>query len=96
MGIVNAGQLPLYDDIPKDLLGLCEDALWNRDPEVTEKLLAYAETAGKVGVKLEDSEEWRKNPVGERLSYALVKGITKFIEEDTEEARQLVCSFSCD
>lgn len=87
MGIVNAGQLPVYDDIPKELLVLCEDALWNRDPEVTEKILNYAASHGKDAVKQEDSEEWRKLPVNERLSYALVKGITKFIDEDTEEAR---------
>lgn len=96
MGIVNAGQLPVYDDIPKDLLQLCEDALWNRDPEVTEKMLAYAESHGKGAAKQEDAEEWRAKPVAERLSYALVKGITKHIEDDTEEARHNVgggCAF---
>lgn len=88
MGIVNAGQIPIYDDIPKDLLELCEDAVWNRDPEVTEKLLAYAESHGKDAAKQEETEEWRKEHVAKRLSHALVKGITKYIDEDVEEARQ--------
>jgi 5-methyltetrahydrofolate--homocysteine methyltransferase len=88
MGIVNAGQIPIYDDIPKDLLDLCEGAIWNTDPESTEKLLAYAESHGKDNVKQEETEEWRKADVGKRLSHALVKGITKYIDEDVEEARQ--------
>ncbi|TPX71427.1 methionine synthase [Spizellomyces sp. 'palustris'] len=88
MGIVNAGFLTIYDDIPKDLLEICEIAIWNRDPEVTEKLLAYAETHGKDAVKGgEQTEAWRNEDVEARLKYALVKGITKFIVEDTEEAR---------
>ena len=88
MGIVNAGQLPVYDDIDKDLLQLCEDALWNRDPEVTEKILTYAESHGKEAAKVGDAEEWRSKPPGERLTHALVKGITKHIDQDVEEARQ--------
>lgn len=88
MGIVNAGHLPIYDDIPKDLLKLCEDAIWNRDPEVTEKLLAYAESHGGKVAKQEDDEEWRSFDVKKRLAHSLIKGITKFIIEDTEEARQ--------
>ncbi|KAI8826927.1 5-methyltetrahydrofolate-homocysteine methyltransferase [Fimicolochytrium jonesii] len=88
MGIVNAGFLTIYDDIPKDLLEICENAIWNRDPEVTEKLLAYAETHGKDSTKsAAEAEEWRKEDVEQRLKYALVKGITKHIIEDTEEAR---------
>ena len=88
MGIVNAGFLTIYDDIPKDLLQICEDAVWNRDPEVTEKLLAYAELHSKDGPKsAEEAEAWRANSVEERLTYALVKGITKHILQDTEEAR---------
>eukprot|EP00158_Paraphelidium_tribonemae_P008655 Partr_v1_DN28643_c0_g1_i1_m49323 putative 5-methyltetrahydrofolate-homocysteine methyltransferase len=87
MGIVNAGQMPIYDDIPKDLLELCENALWNRDPEVTDKLLLYAETHGKDTTKAEDQEEWRTGDVKARLSHSLVKGITKYILEDVEEAR---------
>ncbi|KAI8988516.1 methionine synthase [Mycotypha africana] len=88
MGIVNAGFLTVYDDIPKDLLQLCEDAVWNRDPEVTEKLLEYAKAHSKDAKKDEDLEEWRAWPVTERITHALVKGIMKYIVEDTEEARQ--------
>ncbi|TPX37231.1 methionine synthase [Synchytrium microbalum] len=88
MGIVNAGFLTIYDDIPKDLLQLCEDAVWNRDPEVTEKLLKYAESHGKAGGKVEETEEWREEDVEKRLQYALVKGLGKYIVQDTEEARQ--------
>lgn len=87
MGIVNAGFLTVYDDIPKDLLQLCEDAVWNRDPEVTEKLLDYAKAHSKDAKKDEDLEEWRAWSVTERISHALVKGIMKYIVEDTEEAR---------
>ncbi|KAI8369611.1 methionine synthase [Radiomyces spectabilis] len=88
MGIVNAGFLTVYDDIPKDLLELCENAVWNRDPEVTEKLLEYAKSHSKDAKKDEDLEEWRAWPVTERITHALVKGIMKYILEDTEEARQ--------
>ncbi|CAG8564234.1 269_t:CDS:10, partial [Paraglomus occultum] len=87
MGIVNAGFLTIYDDIPKDLLELCENAIWNRDPDVTEKILAYVQAHGKGQKKEESEEEWRKLPIEDRISYALVKGITKFIIEDTEECR---------
>ncbi|KAI7858550.1 methionine synthase [Circinella umbellata] len=87
MGIVNAGFLTVYDDIPKDLLELCENAVWNRDPEVTEKLLDYAKAHSKDAKKEEDQEEWRTWPVTERITHSLVKGIMKYILEDTEEAR---------
>ncbi|XP_059981725.1 methionine synthase isoform X3 [Lagenorhynchus albirostris] len=87
MGIVNAGNLPVYDDIHKELLQLCEDLIWNRDPEATEKLLHYAQTQGKGGKKVIQTDEWRNGPIEERLAYALVKGIEKYIIEDTEEAR---------
>ncbi|KAJ1727324.1 hypothetical protein LPJ61_004631 [Coemansia biformis] len=87
MGIVNPGFLTIYDDIPKDLLQICEDALWNRDPEATEKLLEYAQTHGKDAVAKSEEEEWRALPVTGRLKHALVKGITKYVVEDTEEAR---------
>nr|XP_058910598.1 methionine synthase isoform X1 [Kogia breviceps] len=87
MGIVNAGSLPVYDDIHKELLQLCEDLIWNRDPEATEKLLHYAQTQGKGGKKVIQTDEWRNGPIEERLAYALVKGIEKYIIEDTEEAR---------
>jgi len=88
MGIVNAGQLAVYDEIPEDLLGLVEDVLLNRRPDATERLVAFAEkvkTSAKVEVK---SELWRLAPVEERLAHALVKGIVDYIDEDTEEARQ--------
>jgi len=87
MGIVNAGCLPVYDDIPKDLLKICEDLLWNLDPEGTEKLLEYAEK-NSAGARTEVViDEWRNKSVEERLQYSLVKGIDKFVVEDTEEAR---------
>jgi 5-methyltetrahydrofolate--homocysteine methyltransferase len=88
MGIVNAGNLILYGDIPKDLLTLCEDAIHNKDSGVTEKLLDFAAKTGKGAQKEEQSEEWRQEPVAKRLAHALIKGITKYIVEDTEEARQ--------
>ncbi|XP_041353214.1 methionine synthase-like isoform X2 [Gigantopelta aegis] len=87
MGIVNAGCLPLYDDIDKPLLELCESVLWNRDPDGTEKLLEYAENCGKGGKKVAVTDEWRNNAVEERIQHSLVKGIDKYIVEDTEEAR---------
>ncbi|PNJ43436.1 MTR isoform 5 [Pongo abelii] len=87
MGIVNAGNLPVYDDIHKELLQLCEDLIWNKDPEATEKLLRYAQTQGTGGKKVIQTDEWRNGSVEERLEYALVKGIEKHIVEDTEEAR---------
>ena len=88
MGIVNAGQLAVYEEIPKDLLALVEDVLLNRRPDATERLVAFAETVkqqGKVAVK---DDEWRAGTVEERLSHALVKGVTDYIEQDIEEARQ--------
>lgn len=87
MGIVNAGTMPIYDDIPKDLLAICEDAIWNRDPGCTDKLLEYAEKTGKGAKAVAATEEWRSLDVQGRLSHSLVKGITKYIVEDTEEAR---------
>ncbi|XP_064623652.1 methionine synthase-like [Lineus longissimus] len=88
MGIVNAGSLPLYDDIEPKLLELSESLLWNTDPEGTEKLLLYAQSFGKTAKKDEKADLWRSSPVEERLEYSLVKGIDKFVVEDTEEARQ--------
>ncbi|MHA4810477.1 methionine synthase [Flavitalea flava] len=87
MGIVNAGQLVVYDEIEPNFRNLCEDVILNRDPEGTDKLLAFAETVkakGKVEVK---DEAWRKGPVEDRLKHALVNGITDYIDADTEEAR---------
>ncbi len=88
MAIVNAGQLAIYEEIPKDLLQLVEDVLLNRRPDSTERLLAFTETvkAKEKGPVEEDS--WRKGTLEERLAHALVKGIADYIEEDTEEARQ--------
>ncbi len=87
MGIVNAGQLAVYEEIPKDLLDLVEDVLLNRRPEATERLIRYAESMKHQG-KVEAKEDaWRAGSVEERLAHALVKGITDFIEADVEEAR---------
>ncbi len=90
MGIVNAGQLVVYDEIEPTLRELCEDVLLNKNNdnnEATEKLIAFAETVkakGKVEVK---DEAWRNEPIEKRLSHSLVNGITDYIEADTEEAR---------
>ncbi|HWS71892.1 MAG TPA: methionine synthase, partial [Thermoanaerobaculia bacterium] len=89
MGIVNAGQLGIYEEIPKDLLELVEDVLLNRRPDATERLLAFADTvkgAGKTSEK--EAEAWRSGTVQERLSHSLVKGIVDFLDADLEEARQ--------
>uniref|UniRef100_A0A8C1N1D3 Methionine synthase n=1 Tax=Cyprinus carpio TaxID=7962 RepID=A0A8C1N1D3_CYPCA len=75
MGIVNAGNLLVYDDIDKELLLLCENIIWNRDPEATEKLLLYAQNNTKGGKKVIQTDEWRLGSVEERLEYALVKVI---------------------
>jgi 5-methyltetrahydrofolate--homocysteine methyltransferase len=89
MGIVNAGQLGIYEEIPKDLLELVEDVLLNRRPDATERLITFAETVkGKGKATEKEAEEWRNASVEERLSHALVKGIVDFIEADVEEARQ--------
>ncbi len=87
MGIVNAGQLGVYAEIPPELLERVEDVVLNRRADATERLVEFAETF--KGQKKDAAEElaWRKEPVRERLVHALVKGITEFIVEDTEEAR---------
>ncbi len=88
MGIVNAGMMEVYQEIPKKLLTLVEDVLFNRTKNATEALVEYAETISRGGkVRVKDLS-WRENTVEDRLSHALVKGITEFIDEDTEEARQ--------
>ncbi len=88
MGIVNASQLALYDDIPLELRELVEDVILNRRDDATDRLLEAAERfKGGASQKKEADLSWREKPVEERLSYALVHGITAFIEEDTEEAR---------
>ncbi|MDH4582885.1 methionine synthase [Pseudomonas sp. BN415] len=89
MGIVNAGQLEIYDEIPAELREKVEDVVLNRNPDSTEALLAIADNyKGGGAVKEAENEEWRGYPVGKRLEHALVKGITTFIVEDTEECRQ--------
>jgi len=88
MGIVNAGQLGVYDDIPKDMLELCEDVLLNRREDATERLVNFAETVKSKGKELVVDNAWRELPVGKRLEHALIKGLTEFIDEDVEEARQ--------
>src|SRR5665213_40348 len=90
MGIVNAGQLVIYDEIDPVLRDLCEAVILNRNNdnnEATEKLLAFAETVKRKGKEEKKDESWRKGPVQERLKHALVNGITDYIEADTEEAR---------
>ena len=89
MGIVNAGQLPVYADIPAELLAYVEDVIFNRRPDATERLVAYAETVKGGGKKKSEDLAWRNQPVHDRLTHALVRGITDYIEQDTEEARQL-------
>ena len=89
MGIVNAGALPVYTDIPKNLLDLVENAILSRSPKATEALLKRAEfdKENKSGTVKDPkkAQEWRSLPVAERLSHPLVKGIVEFITEDTEE-----------
>lgn len=88
MGIVNAGQLPVYLDIPESLRTGIEDVLWNRDPHAGERLLAIAESFRGEGTVQQEDLSWREWPVAKRLEHALVKGIVDYIDEDTEAARQ--------
>ncbi|XP_028991030.1 methionine synthase [Betta splendens] len=90
MGIVNAGSLPVYDDIDKELLLLCENLIWNRDADATEKLLTYAQNNVKGAKKVVQTDEWRQGSVEERLEYALIKGIEKYVVEDVQECRAQV------
>lgn len=88
MGIVNAGMLEVYDEIPKDLLEHVEDVLLNRRSDSTERLLDLAESYKNIGgKKIEEDLSWRDDSVEKRLEYALLKGIDRFIDHDTEEAR---------
>ncbi|HTR31172.1 MAG TPA: methionine synthase, partial [Puia sp.] len=87
MGIVNAGQLVVYDEIEPQLRHLCEDVILNRNPEATDKLLAFAETVKAKDKAEVKNEAWRQGTVEERLKHALVNGITDYIDGDTEEAR---------
>ncbi len=89
MGIVNAGQLAVYDDLPKELRDAVEDVILNRNDEATETLLEIAEKyRGDVVAERKEDLSWREQPVGKRIEHALVKGIDQYITEDTEEARQ--------
>ncbi|MCG8477711.1 MAG: methionine synthase, partial [Spirochaetales bacterium] len=88
MGIVNAGQLAVYDEIPDELRTVVEDLVLNRSAEATERLLEIAERYAGRGSSQEEDLTWREQPVEGRLSHSLIKGITTFIDEDVEEARQ--------
>ena len=88
MGIVNAGQLVVYEDIPKDLLEHVEDVIFNRRPDATERLVQFAESVKGTGRRKETDLAWRSGTVEERLSYALVHGSVEHVEADVEEARQ--------
>jgi 5-methyltetrahydrofolate--homocysteine methyltransferase len=93
MGIVNAGQLAVYEDIEPTLKELVEDVLLNRRPDATERLVEHADKVkGKGGPAAEADEAWRNASVEERLKHAILKGIVKYIDEDTEEARQTLPS----
>jgi 5-methyltetrahydrofolate--homocysteine methyltransferase len=87
MGIVNAGQLPIYADIPPDLLERVEDVVLNRRPDATDRLLAVADSVEGQAAAQANDLNWRNAPVNERLAHALVEGIADFVVEDTEEAR---------
>ena len=88
MGIVNAGCLPLYTDIEPNLLEMCENIIWNKDPNGTEKLLEYAQKYGKSDKTVAEVEDWRKQSVEERLSHSIVKGVDSYVELDVEECRK--------
>ena len=88
MGIVNAGQLGVYEDVAPELRERVEDVIWNRRPDATERLVEMAERFKGEGKKRELDLSWRQAPVAERLKHALVHGVVDFIDEDTEEARQ--------
>ena len=90
MGIVNAGQLAVYEDIPADLLELVEDVIFDRRPDATDRLVAFASTVTGSGTRREVDLAWRAAPVADRLKHALVHGIIDHVEADTEEARQLL------
>ena len=89
MGIVNPTMLEVYDEIPKDLLELVEDVMLDRRDEATERLLDYSERVKSTKKEFVEELEWRKEPLQNRITHALVKGIDRFIEEDVEEARTI-------
>ena len=91
MGIVNAGQLTIYEDVPAELRDRIEDVIFNRRTDATDRLIEIA--SDYKNTESQDNKEdltWRQKPVEQRLAYALVKGINEYIVEDTEAARQLV------
>jgi 5-methyltetrahydrofolate--homocysteine methyltransferase len=88
MGIVNAGMIEVYEEVQKELLEKVEDVLFNRSREATENLITYAEQVRGKGKKAVVDDAWRENPVQDRISHALIKGIVDYIEEDVEEARK--------
>ncbi len=90
MGIVNAGMIEVYEEIPKDLLERVEDVLLNRRDDATERLLEFSETVKGKKVEKAEIQEWRLLPIEERLKHSLVKGITEFIDADTQEALDLL------
>ena len=90
MGIVNAGMIEVYEEIPKDLLERVEDVLLNRRDDSTERLVNFAETVKGKKVEKVEEQEWRSHHVEERLKHSLVKGITEFIDQDTQEALDLL------
>src|SRR5439155_7438466 len=85
--IVNAGQLAVYEDIPKDLLELVEDIIFDRRPDATERLVEFAKTVSGEGTRREVDLKWRDGPVEERLAFAVLHGEVAYIEADAEEAR---------
>src|SRR5437660_405699 len=87
MGIVNAGQLVVYEDIPKDLLELVEDVIFDRRPDATERLVDFAKSVSGAGQKREVDLRWREGSIEERLKHAVLHGEVEYIEEDAEEAR---------
>ena len=89
MGIVNAGQMAVYDDLDPELREACEDVVLNRRPDASERLLALADKFRGAGQEAKQVDlAWRERPVEKRLAHALVHGITDFIETDVEEARK--------
>lgn len=88
MGIVNAGMIEVYDEIPKDLLEMVEDVILNRREDATERLITYADSVKSKGKTAVKDDAWRNGTVEERLAHSLVKGIIDYLDEDVEEARQ--------
>src|SRR5207247_6066641 len=87
MGIVNAGQLVVYEDIPKDLLEMVEDVIFDRRPDATERLVDFAKSVSGEGSKREIDMSWREGSVEERLKHAVLPGAVEYIEKDADEAR---------